>query len=124
MEERGAECSPAPQDGETPLHYASRKGCLDVVEALLAKGADVQAKDRVSIARACSAPSVHLATFREYSRVPLLLSLETALRLQGLSAIANTRLGQSGSGPQLDTVHNMSLQRVQGTAADPRSEGE
>jgi hypothetical protein len=38
-----------PQDGETPLYYASRKGRADVVGALLAKGADVEAKDNVSI---------------------------------------------------------------------------
>ena len=43
-----------PQDGETPLYAASEKGFLDVVVALLAKGADVEAKNNVSIARACA----------------------------------------------------------------------
>jgi hypothetical protein len=46
--------SPAPQNGYTPLHRASMFDRLGVVEALLAKGADVQAKDYVSIARACA----------------------------------------------------------------------
>ena len=44
---------PAPQNDETPLHYVSRRGRAEVVEALLAKGADMEAKDNVSIARAC-----------------------------------------------------------------------
>jgi hypothetical protein len=34
------------------LHDASRNGCAKEVEALLAKGADVEAKEMVSIARA------------------------------------------------------------------------
>jgi hypothetical protein len=45
-------CSPAPQDGRTPLISASLSGNVEVVEALLAMGADVEAKDIVSIARA------------------------------------------------------------------------
>jgi hypothetical protein len=45
---------PAPQGGWTPLHRASQSGHLEVVEALLAKGADVEAKNNVSIARATS----------------------------------------------------------------------
>ena len=51
--------------------------------------------------------------------MPLLLCLKTALRLQGVSAIADTRLGQSGSGPQRDTVHNKSLQGLRDIGADP-----
>jgi hypothetical protein len=51
--------------------------------------------------------------------IPLPLCLETALRLDGLSAIANTRLGQSGSGPQRVTGHNESLQRVRDISIDP-----
>jgi hypothetical protein len=47
--------SPAPQDGWSPLHWASLNGHLEVVEALLAKGADVEAKTNVSIARAVHA---------------------------------------------------------------------
>ena len=35
------------QDGQTPLHWASDKGHLDVVKALVASGADVTAKDNV-----------------------------------------------------------------------------
>jgi ankyrin repeat protein len=41
----------APQDGLMPLHAASVCGHLEVVGALLARGADVEAKERVSIAR-------------------------------------------------------------------------
>jgi hypothetical protein len=47
--------SPAPQDGWSPLHRASQGGHLEVVEALLAKGADVEAKENVSIVRAVHA---------------------------------------------------------------------
>jgi hypothetical protein len=43
-----------PQYGQTPLQAASKGGHLRVVEALLAKDADVQAKDEVSIARSCA----------------------------------------------------------------------
>ncbi len=39
----------APQDGETPLCYASSNGRSEVVRALLAKGADVEAKNKVTI---------------------------------------------------------------------------
>jgi hypothetical protein len=46
--------SPAPQIGWTPLWRASYNGSLEVVEALLAKGADVQANDIVSVAHACA----------------------------------------------------------------------
>ena len=60
---------------------------------------------------------MRMASSREPSLIPRLLSLneslDTALRLQGLSAIANTRLGQSGSSPQRDTVVKKSLQFVQ-----------
>jgi ankyrin repeat protein len=37
----------ASQHGNTPLHYAAERGRLDVAEALLAKGADMEAKDNV-----------------------------------------------------------------------------
>jgi hypothetical protein len=40
-----------PQFGTTPLYAASQTGSLGVVEALLAKGADVQAETIVGIAR-------------------------------------------------------------------------
>jgi hypothetical protein len=44
------------QNGETPLIAASLSCYIptDLVEALLAKGADVKAKSNVSIARACT----------------------------------------------------------------------
>jgi ankyrin repeat protein len=39
----------APQDGRTPLYAAVYKGHAEVVGALLAKGADVEAKADVSM---------------------------------------------------------------------------
>ena len=39
------------QDGATPLYIASGEGHVEVVAALLAKGADVEAKDKVSISQ-------------------------------------------------------------------------
>ncbi len=39
----------APQDGRTPLYAASSNGHTEVVGALLAKGADVEAKADVSM---------------------------------------------------------------------------
>jgi hypothetical protein len=100
-----------------------------VVEALLAKGADVQAKDNVNIARA-SLSITATYTCNTYAHVCVCLSfcvprvprvprctqpnINEEILNRGLSAIANTRLGQSGSGPQRDTVHNKSLQRVKG----------
>jgi hypothetical protein len=99
-----------------------------VVEALLAKGADVEAKENVSIARAFASLSVSftyahaecawLPLVDVPACMPLLPSLKTAPRMQGVSAIANTRLGQSGSGPQRDTVDDKSLQRVRDILAD------
>jgi ankyrin repeat protein len=48
--------------GETPLYAACSSGHLEVVGALLAKGADVQATNNVSIERACAlCPSRSLA---------------------------------------------------------------
>ena len=43
--------SRAVQDGSTPLFICAQKGYLEVVKALLEKGADVNAKRTVSIAR-------------------------------------------------------------------------
>jgi ankyrin repeat protein len=58
----GMSCAAPQSGGSTPLLLASQNGHLAVVEALLAKGADVQAKDDVSIARACAlCPSRSLA---------------------------------------------------------------
>ena len=48
------------QDGATPLFIASQEGHVEVVGALLAKSADVEAKDNVSMTRAFS---VHLSPF-------------------------------------------------------------
>ena len=47
MEALTAMFSSAPQDGLTPLHIASVEGHAEVVAALLAKGADVEAKTNV-----------------------------------------------------------------------------
>jgi hypothetical protein len=44
----------SPQNGWTSLLRASQNGHLEVVGALLAKGADMEAKTDVSIARACA----------------------------------------------------------------------
>ncbi len=49
----------APQYGVTLLYAASRNGHLEVVEALLAKGADVHTKDEVSFVRACTLCPLH-----------------------------------------------------------------
>jgi hypothetical protein len=58
-----------PQFGCTPLLYASQNGHLAVVGALLAKGADVQAKDNVSIARAFAlCPSLRHIRYLQYKR--------------------------------------------------------
>ena len=54
--------SHAPQYGETPLTLACEEGHLEVVRALLAKGADVEAKPNVSIARACALCPSHSRT--------------------------------------------------------------
>jgi hypothetical protein len=50
-DERAGMCCAAQQIGRTPLISASVSGHSEVVGALLAKGADVEAKDEVSIAR-------------------------------------------------------------------------
>ena len=122
------QCSPAPQDRWTPLHIASHGGHLAVVEALLAKGADVEAKKNVIIARLSplSISLTHAHTECAWlpygdapACMPLLLSLKTALRLQGVSAIANPRLCQSGSGPQRDTVHDESMQQCEISVSTP-----
>ena len=36
------------QDHQTPLHWAAMRGHTDVVKLLIEKGADVNAKDKVS----------------------------------------------------------------------------
>ena len=36
------------QDHDTPLHYAAREGHTDVVQLLINKGADINAKNIVS----------------------------------------------------------------------------
>jgi hypothetical protein len=102
-ERRWPRCEPVLQVGYTPLHFASVHGHLDVVEALLAKGADVEAKDNVSIERAWAlCPSLSLThthntldALRGCMSIPLLLFLKMALQLQGLSSIADTRLIKS-----------------------------
>ena len=50
-EGEGLSCA-EPQNGWPPLYAASLNGHLEVVGALLARGADVEAKDDVSILRA------------------------------------------------------------------------
>ncbi len=74
-----------------------------MIGALLAKGADVEAKSNVSIARAYALCPSHSLTHMQKAHgylegsvpvcMPLLLCLKTVLRLQGVSAIADTRLG-------------------------------
>ena len=81
-------CAPAPQDGGTPLLLACQNGRLEMVEALLAKGADVQAQNKVRTAHhACLRPLSVSRThaYAECMNVPLppllSLKLETAGRL-------------------------------------------
>ena len=37
------------QYGDTPIHLASRDGCIQVVEKLISSGADVNVVDKVSV---------------------------------------------------------------------------
>jgi hypothetical protein len=61
--------SPAPQKGGTPLILASLNGHLEVVGVLLEKGAGMEAKDNVSIARACAlCPSLQCMHNLQYTR--------------------------------------------------------
>jgi ankyrin repeat protein len=39
--------APPPQDGKAVLYYAARHGWLDLIDKLLAKGADINVKDNV-----------------------------------------------------------------------------
>jgi len=44
---KGANTEAKDEDGSTPLHWASAKSHLPVVEHLVKKGADTEAKDEV-----------------------------------------------------------------------------
>lgn len=53
-------------DGGTPLHWASRKGHLEVVRELLAAGADTQAKNGVGKTPLhLASDGAHLEVFKE-----------------------------------------------------------
>lgn len=43
--------SPPPQTGMTPLYIAAQNGCLDVLQALIEKGVDLEAKQKVIMPR-------------------------------------------------------------------------
>jgi hypothetical protein len=88
---------------------------MEVVGALLAARVDVEAKNNVSMARACALSSHSRAEYvsmpsGECISLPLLLSLKTALRLRGLSSIADARLSQSGTYWMRDMLHDTSPQ--------------
>jgi ankyrin repeat protein len=40
--------APSPQFGDTPLIFATKENCVDIVLKLIEHGADVNAKDKVS----------------------------------------------------------------------------
>ena len=63
-------CGGAMQDGATVLHFAAEMGLLEMAQALLAAGADKEAKGKVGCAsmRACMC-STHVACHRGAVRV-------------------------------------------------------
>jgi cytochrome c len=62
--EHGADPNAAVGD-ETVLHQAARNGCLDCVMALVAAGADVNARGQDSVART----PIHLARFHDHPEI-------------------------------------------------------
>ena len=69
--------------GQTPLIYAARKGHVDVIEALLKRGADINGPDRHG-----RTPLIHAVNLLEYESVECLVS-------HGANRLAQDKFGHT-----------------------------
>jgi ankyrin repeat protein len=98
------------EEGATPLQVASRYGYSEVVVALLAKGADVEAKgpENVSIVRACALCPSRSLMHRMFMATYLLSTSLTHAQnvhgyLQGMYKYTSLAVSQDGaSAPRLE----------------------
>ena len=105
---------------ETVLHQAVRHGCLDCVKALVAAGADVNARGSDLVART----PIHLARFHDYSEISEYLMANgvvlpkpspIAMKL----AAADVEKGEIYFGRNCDGCHNNEQGKEQGTKYGP-----